>query len=113
MKNKYIKRSKVTEAKFREILRYFSEDFDVTKTSKLTKLNRKTVSNIYQKLRKRIYELTKQESKFNGEVEIDESYFGAKRIRGKRGRGFGERVVIPMACRAVTKKDPIRFREQF
>ena len=26
-------------------------------------------------------------SKFSGEIEIDESYFGAKRVRGKRGRG--------------------------
>ena len=26
-------------------------------------------------------------SKFSGEIEIDESYFGSKRVRGKRGRG--------------------------
>ena len=25
--------------------------------------------------------------KLSGEIEIDESYFGAKRVRGKRGRG--------------------------
>ena len=26
-------------------------------------------------------------SKFSGEIEMDESYFEAKRVRGKRGRG--------------------------
>ncbi|CAD7853958.1 MAG: hypothetical protein, partial [Olavius algarvensis Gamma 1 endosymbiont] len=26
-------------------------------------------------------------SPFSGEIEVDESYFGARRVRGKRGRG--------------------------
>jgi transposase len=44
-------------------------------------------------LRARIVEFAEEESFFtSGEIEIDESYFGAKRVRGKRGRGAG---VIP------------------
>ncbi|MFH6975346.1 IS1595 family transposase, partial [Neisseria sp. 23W00734] len=31
---------------------------------------------------------------FDGVVELDESYFGAKRIRGKRGRGAGGKTVV-------------------
>ena len=31
-------------------------------------------------------------SKFSGEIEIDESYFGAKRVRGKRGRGASGKI---------------------
>ena len=27
----------------------------------------------------------------SGEIEVDESYFGAKRVRGKRGRGAGRK----------------------
>ena len=34
------------------------------------------------------------QSPFAGEVEIDESYFGAKRIRGKRGRGAGSKTIV-------------------
>ena len=32
--------------------------------------------------------------KFNGEIKIDESYFGAKRIRGKRGRGASGKTPV-------------------
>jgi transposase len=39
------------------------------------------------KFRTRIAEFCEQSSPFPGEVEVDESYFGAKRVRGKRGRG--------------------------
>ena len=31
---------------------------------------------------------------FKGVVEIDESYFGARRVRGKRGRGAGRKVPV-------------------
>jgi len=94
MKNKYINRSKISEAKFRQILRYFTEDFDSTQTSKLAVISRITISNIYQKLRLRIMQLTKNEEKLSGEIEADESYFGAKRIRGKRGRGARGKVPV-------------------
>ena len=30
----------------------------------------------------------------NGEVEVDESYFGPKRARGKRGRGVGGKTIV-------------------
>ena len=39
-------------------------------------------------------------SKFSGEIEMDESYFGAKRVRGKRGRGTsGKQSVFGMLKR--------------
>jgi transposase-like protein len=35
------------------------------------------------------------ESPFVGEIELDESYFGAKRVRGRRGRGaYGKTIVF-------------------
>ena len=33
-------------------------------------------------------------SKLSGEIEVDESYFGAKRVRGKRGRGTGKKTPV-------------------
>ena len=38
---------------------------------------------------------TRLRSQLTGEIEVDESYFGAKRSRGKRGRGaFGKTAVF-------------------
>ena len=30
----------------------------------------------------------------SGEIEVDESYFGARRVRGKRGRGAGRKTPV-------------------
>jgi transposase-like protein len=94
MQNKYCKRSKISESKFREILKYFAMDFSVSQTADLTEISRRSISDIYQKLRNRIFELTRQEGKLEGEVEVDESYFGARRMRGKRGRGAKGKVPV-------------------
>ena len=88
MSNKYFFRGKISEEKFRRIVRLFCLDIEAKKSAELTNLNRSTVYNIYRKLRERIAELCEAESPFtNGEVELDESYFGARRVRGIRGRG--------------------------
>jgi transposase len=87
LKNKYLYRSHISEKKFRQILRLFCEDFDATKISFLTGISRKTINIILGKIRKGIFEISKREDKFSGEIEVDESYFGARRVRGKRGRG--------------------------
>src|SRR3989338_2446462 len=95
MKNKYLFKSHISERKFRNILKYFSQDFDATNVSFLTGLTRKTINRLYHKFRLRIYQLEKQDSgKINGGVEIDESYFGARRVGGKRGRGAKGKVPV-------------------
>jgi transposase len=51
---------------------------------------------IFLKIRERIAEECERASPFSAcEVEVDESYFGARRVRGKRGRGaFGKTIVF-------------------
>ena len=50
---------------------------------------------LYDKLRLRILELAVEEARpFAGEVEVDESYFGARRVRGKRGRGASGKTPV-------------------
>ena len=45
-------------------------------------------------IRERIAYLSEQESCFTkGSIEIDESFFGARRVRGKRGRGAGGKTI--------------------
>jgi len=88
MNNKYFFRARISEEKFRMILRLFCLDIEAKKVAELTGLNRGSINNIFGKLRKRIAEICEAESPFeNGEIELDESYFGARRVRGIRGRG--------------------------
>lgn len=94
MRNKYLKYARVSEDKFRLLLKYFSEDFSATQTASLTNISRTTISNIYQELRLKIVGLEIQQDMVDGEIEVDESYFGAQRIRGKRGRGATGKIPV-------------------
>jgi len=94
MKNKYLKRAHILERKFKELFKYFCSDFNATQTTQLSSVSRKTVNRLFGLFRKRIFTLTTQSEKMNGTVEIDESYFGPKRIRGKRGRGAGDKTPV-------------------
>ena len=100
MKNKYINHSKISEKKFREIIKLFCEDLDATKISHLSNISRITINNLLTKIRIRISELCEKNSYFtSGEIEIDESYFGARRIKGVRGRGVPKTKVFGMKKR--------------
>jgi len=92
--NKYIKRSRISEAKFRELVRYFSLDLDAHVISILTGLNRNTVNRYLLLIRKQIAKYCEQSSPFQGEIEVDESYFGARRVKGKRGRGADNKTPV-------------------
>ena len=100
-KNRYFKRSRISEKKFREIIRLFVADLTASQIILLVKVNRNTVNGILKKLRQRIVEICEKESVFEkGKVEMDESYFGAKRIRGLRGRGaYGKTIVFGLKQR--------------
>ena len=86
-KNKYITKSHLSERKFRELLRLFCADVTALSAASLTGLNRNTVNRHHGMPRARIAEACEADSPFDGEVEADESYFGARRVRGVRGRG--------------------------
>ena len=88
MKNNYIKVTHISERKTREIIRLFSLDIEAKKTAEITGVSRPTINRFYNTFRERIAEICEVESPFeNGEIELDESYFGARRVRGIRGRG--------------------------
>jgi transposase len=95
MKNRYIKNTHISESQFRKILRLFGADLTATQISELAKVERKTINRILQLLRARIAEFAEEESCFSsGEIEVDESYFGARRVRGKRGRGASGKTKV-------------------
>lgn len=93
--NRYYRYAKISEQKTRQIIKYFALDLTADKTAQLCSLTHKSVKQIYLKIRKRIAEETMRASPFsNCKVEVDESYFGAKRVRGKRGRGAGSKTIV-------------------
>jgi len=87
MRNKYLKRAHISDKKFRLILRCFCEDYTAEQTAKRSAVSRVSINTLYTKFRLRIIGLVGLNGELDGEVEVDESYFGAKRVRGKRGRG--------------------------
>lgn len=93
-KNKYVTKSHLSERKFRELLRLFCADVTALAAADLTGLNRNTANRYYGMFRVRIAEICERDSPFDGEVEADESYFGPRRVRGRRGRGAGRKTVV-------------------
>lgn len=85
--------SKLSTHQVKKIIKCFCIDIDATKTALLLELNRNTINRWFAIFRQEIYEYqANQKRLLYGEVELDESYFGAKRQRGyhgklKRGRG--------------------------
>ena len=94
MENRYLKRSHISEAKFRQVVRLFCEDMTATQIASLTGLNRKTVNRLLLHIRKVIAAYCEDTYPLSGEVEVDESYFGPRRVRGVRGRGAGKKIIV-------------------
>lgn len=94
VRNRYANRSKISESKFRQIIRYFAVDLDASQITKLVALNRNSVNRYLRAIRERIAEFCETQSPFSGEVEVDESFFGARRIKGKRGRGASGKTIV-------------------
>ena len=102
MNNRYFYGSHLKERKFRQIVRLFSLDIEAKKTAKMTGVSRQSINKIYAAIRRRIVEICEEKQPPSlGEFELDESYFGARRIRGIRGRGAqGKTIVFGIMKRA-------------
>lgn len=93
-KNRYFNRSKLSEAKFRQIVKHFSLDLTATECAALSGISLRSVNSIYLRMRVRMAQWCSQRSPLCGELEADESYFGPRRVRGKRGRGAGSKTIV-------------------
>ena len=87
MKNKYFRRSHISTQKFKQLLKCFSLDLTAAQAHKICNISHYSCKVTYQKLRLYIIKYLLKEHPEYGEFECDESYFGPRRIRGKRGRG--------------------------
>src|SRR3989344_1869875 len=76
-----------------QILYYFYLELSARRTAKELKLNYKSVHRKFMQFRRLIADYCNQEArKLNGELELDESYFGGKR-KGNRGRGAHNKAI--------------------
>src|SRR5260221_9117523 len=90
MRNRYEKGTRLSERKYRQVLRLFATDIPALPAVGLCALNYRTVHRLYSRWRQRIVHLALEELRpLAGEIEVDESVFGPRRGRGKRGRGAG------------------------
>jgi transposase-like protein len=82
-----VKNSKISDYILRKIIRHFVVDVDASKSADLIGVNRNTINKYYKLFRELIYELQSTEfEKVRWEIEIDESYWWAKRKRGYKGK---------------------------
>lgn len=86
--NKYYRRSRISEDKFRSVVRCFAEDLSATDTALLTGLTRKSATAIFLKIRRRVAQECRRNSPFaTGRVEMKESHSCTLCVCGRRGCG--------------------------
>ena len=76
------------------VLYYFYLEISAKKTANELEVDYNTVQSRFMQFRKLIAIYCNQEArKLNGELELDESYFGGKR-KGTRGRGAKNKAIV-------------------
>jgi len=87
--------SKISAQNRNVIFACFCQDITATAAAKLAGVNRNTANYYYNEIRRMLLEQSLCEGGMEtGEFELDESYFGAKRVRGKRGRGAAGKTPV-------------------
>lgn len=75
-------------------MRHVAADLTAVQIAELTGLNRNTVNRLLRCLRVRMAEACETNRPFEGVVEVDESYFGPRRVKGRRGRGAARKTPV-------------------
>lgn len=75
LKNRYVRRAKITEAQFRKMVKYFVEDLSATQIADKIQLNRNTVNRYLNEIRGRIVEFCEHYSPFAEEFEEEQKLF--------------------------------------
>ena len=90
-----MRKSRISKSKQEKLIEPFVAGTTGRCAAELVGVNFKTACYFYQRLRELIAAHTEQEAQevFDGEIEVDESYFGGIR-KGKRGRGAAGKVPV-------------------
>ena len=104
-----LKRSRLSISQTSKLLEHFVAGTPARTAAELVGVNRNTATLFYHRLREIIAYQLDVTSPFDGEIEIDESYFGGVR-KGKRGGGAAGKVpvfgILKRGGRVYTKMIP-------
>jgi transposase len=87
------RRCKIGVLKQSRLLELFVGGVPARTAADLVGINRHSATLFYQKIRQMICVELQNESPFDGELELDESYFGGAR-KGNRGRGAAGKIPV-------------------
>ena len=93
MTKRLIKNSKLTNRVLGRLIDFFVLEVPARKAAMSLRLNRHSAERVYHLIRLRLAAECEKQSPFEGEVEVDESYFGGYR-KGNRGRGAAGKVPV-------------------
>jgi len=90
-----MRKSRISVYKQDRLIEHFVSGSTARTAAALVGVNKTTAAYFFHRLREIIVFEIEQESHevFNGEIEVDESYFGGRR-KGKRGRGAGGKTPV-------------------
>lgn len=89
-----MRKSRLSWYKQSKLIELFVAGSTARVAAELVNVNTKTAVYYFHRLRQLIYDdLNNQDDCFDGEIEIDESYFGGKR-KGKRGRAAAGKTIV-------------------
>ena len=90
-----MKYHRLSRFEIKKIILCFAEDITASSASKILHINRNTINAYYNEIREKILQHSlKEQERELGKFELDESYFGARRVRGKRGRGAAGKTPV-------------------
>jgi len=87
------RKARLSTKRVKELMSLFVAGTTARTAASLIGVNRNTATKYYRRWREIIAAKIEDDSQLEGEVELDESYFGGKR-KGKRGRGAGGKVPV-------------------
>lgn len=88
------RRSRLPARVQRRLLEHFVAGTPARVAAELAGVHRNSAALYYRKLREVILARTREAQPFGGEVEVDESYFGARKRKGPPGRGAAGKVPV-------------------
>ena len=88
-----MRKSRLSDEKQRRLMEFFVAGATARCAGELVGVNFKSAALFFHRLRTIIHLATEDESPLEGEIEVDESYFGGVR-KGKRGRGAAGKTPV-------------------
>ena len=87
------RKSRIPKKKIDKLMEHFVAGTTARTAAELVGVNRNTSTKFFKKFREIIASRVEDSALLEGEIEVDESYFGGRR-KGKRGRGAGGKIPV-------------------